>query len=83
MSSPTPGEVFVRRFVLALCASAFSLSVLAAPGEAQIVSKLDPEFPREAVQAGVGKGLVKARMTLDGSGEVTPGRSARRAAAPW
>ena len=60
-----------KSVALALAASAFSLAALAAPGEAQLVSKVQPEFPREAVQAGVEKGLVKARMTIDGTGEVT------------
>ena len=32
---------------------------------------MDPEFPREAVQAGVDRGNVKARMTLDAGGNVT------------
>ena len=52
-------------------AMAFALSAIAAPGEAQVVSKVDPEFPREAAVAGVDKGLVKARMTIDATGEVT------------
>ena len=52
----------------ALVAGAMSLPALAA--DAQVVSKVEPEFPREAVQAGADKGLVKARMTVDGSGEV-------------
>jgi protein TonB len=30
-----------------------------------------PEFPREADRAGVNDGKVKARMTIDASGEVT------------
>jgi protein TonB len=38
---------------------------------AKLVSRVDPEFPREAVQAGAEKGNVKARMTLDGNGNVT------------
>ena len=38
---------------------------------AKLVSRVDPEFPREAVQAGAEKGSVKARMTLDGNGNVT------------
>ena len=38
--------------------------------DAQLVSKVDPEFPREAVQAGADKGVVKARMTVDQAGEV-------------
>jgi protein TonB len=59
-----------RNMVLALGAALFSLSAYAA-GDAQVVSKVDPEFPREAAAAGVEKGMVKARMTVDGSGEVT------------
>lgn len=50
---------------LGLCGSA------AIAAEPQLVSKVDPEFPREAVQAGTEKGRVKARMTLSPSGEVT------------
>ena len=38
---------------------------------AKLVSKVDPDFPREAVTAGAEKGSVKARMTLDGNGNVT------------
>ena len=49
-------------------AGALSLPALAA--DATVVSKVDPEFPREAIQAGADKGTVKARMTVDGSGEV-------------
>ena len=60
-----------RKLALAASACALSFSCLGAPGDARVVSKVAPEFPREAVQAGVSRGLVKARMTLDGSGEVT------------
>jgi protein TonB len=49
-------------------AGALSLPALAA--DATIVSKIEPEFPREAIQAGADKGMVKARMTVDGTGEV-------------
>jgi len=59
-----------KNVILALGAAVFSLSAYAG-GDAQIVSKVDPEFPREAAAAGVDKGVVKARMTVDGSGEVT------------
>lgn len=38
---------------------------------AKLITRVDPDFPREAVQAGVDKGLVKARMTLDANGNVT------------
>ena len=59
-----------KNALLALGAALFSLSAYAA-GDTQVVSKVDPEFPREAAVAGVDKGTVKARMTVDGSGEVT------------
>jgi periplasmic protein TonB len=42
-----------------------------APATAKLVSRVDPEFPREAAQAGVAHGNVKARMTLDSGGNVT------------
>jgi protein TonB len=35
------------------------------------VSRVEPEFPREAIIAGADKGRVRARMTVDASGEVT------------
>ena len=43
----------------------------AAPAAARLVTRVDPEFPREAVQAGVEKGSVRARMTLDEKGAVS------------
>jgi protein TonB len=60
-----------RNLAFALCVGALSFSAIAAAGDAQVVSKVEPEFPREAAQAGIEKGVVKARMTVDGSGEVT------------
>ena len=44
---------------------------LSAHADIQLVSKVQPEFPKEALQAGVDHGHVKARMTLDATGEVT------------
>jgi protein TonB len=41
------------------------------PLAAKLLSRVDPDFPREAVQAGAEKGNVKARLTLDGNGNVT------------
>jgi protein TonB len=41
------------------------------PTAPKLVSRVDPQFPREAVQAGVERGTVKARMTLDAGGNVT------------
>jgi protein TonB len=65
---------FIRKcapIALALAACAGSVAALAGPNDAQLVTRVEPEFPREAIQAGAEKGMVKARMTLDGSGEVT------------
>lgn len=41
-----------------------------ASDDLQPVARVDPVYPREAAQAGVDKGRVKARMTVDGAGEV-------------
>jgi protein TonB len=62
------GARLARVLALAACVGFISSPAFAA--DVQLVSKVDPEFPREAVQAGADKGLVKARMTVDGSGEV-------------
>ena len=57
-----------RIAAIALCVGVLAFPALAA--DTQVVSKVDPEFPREAIQAGADRGVVKARMTVDGSGEV-------------
>jgi protein TonB len=41
------------------------------PAALRLVTRVDPDFPREATQAGVDQGSVKARMTLDAGGNVT------------
>jgi protein TonB len=38
---------------------------------ARVVTRVDPEFPREAMQAGIDHGSVKARLTIDAAGNVT------------
>lgn len=43
----------------------------AAPREPRLVARVEPDFPPEAVRAGITSGTVKARMTLDGAGQVT------------
>src|SRR5688572_13810364 len=40
-------------------------------GPPRLLTRVDPDFPREASQAGADTGLVKARMTLDSAGGVT------------
>src|SRR5258708_29501422 len=65
-------KVANRRFahaVAALAAVVFSLA--AGADDLTPVSRVDPEFPREAAVSGGESGLVKARMTIDASGEVT------------
>lgn len=57
--------------VFALCAWTASTLAVAGPNDAALVSRIEPEFPREAIQAGADAGKVKARMTVDGTGEVT------------
>jgi protein TonB len=42
-----------------------------APVATRLVQRVEPEFPREALQAGEEKGVVQARLTLDERGNVT------------
>ena len=42
-----------------------------AAADVQVVSKVQPEFPKEAAQAGVDRGHVKVRLSLEASGEVS------------
>jgi len=39
-------------------------------GPTRVLNRVEPDFPRAAFQARVDRGLVKARMTLDGNGNV-------------
>ncbi len=59
-----------NRIFLAFAAAAL-LASLGAHAQLHPVSRVDPEFPREAQLASVEKGRVKARLTIDASGEVT------------
>ena len=59
------------KLLLASTAIALASGLPALAGDIQILSKVQPEFPKEAVQAGIDRGHVKARMTLDASGEVS------------
>ena len=54
----------------AVAALAFLVS-MGVSAQMHPVSKVDPEFPREAQLASVDKGRVKARLTIDATGEVT------------
>jgi hypothetical protein len=50
----------VRRAVRACCAPAVILPRLASASDAPLVERVAPEFPREAIQAGAEKGVVRA-----------------------
>ena len=63
-----------RRFAQAGAAFAAMIFCLAASADSSDLtplSRVEPEFPREAVAAGASNGTVRARMTIDASGEVT------------
>ena len=66
--------IAAKRVALAgavLAATLFSLAASADSGDLTPLNRVDPEFPREAVVAGAETGMVRARMTIDASGEVT------------
>lgn len=63
------GLLAMRSVSILVCA--WGLTATAAPSDVVVVSKAELEFPREAVQAGADSGRVKARLTIDGTGEVT------------
>ena len=55
----------------ALAFALFSIVASADSGDLTPISRVEPEFPREALAAGASSGVVKARMTIDATGEVT------------
>ena len=69
MPKPHP---FLRAAAYAAAATALvaSLGVRAA-SDLVPVNRVDPEFPREAISAGAEAGNVRAKMTIDASGEVS------------
>ncbi len=62
---------------LTLAAAAIVAGLLLPAGSAlaqsvpKILKKVPPEFPAEATRRGVEKGVLKARLTVDGAGAVT------------
>ena len=60
-----------RLAAAAFLAGALSLGATSAFAELTPISRTEPEFPREANIAGIEKGQVRARMTVDSSGEVS------------
>jgi protein TonB len=61
----------MHKHALQFLAAAALAASFGAAAQLRPVSKVDPEFPREAQIASVDKGRVKARLTIDASGEVT------------
>ena len=61
----------IARIALLALAAFTTVPHAVAAESARLVTRVDPEFPREALQAGADKGVIKARLTLDGSGNVT------------
>lgn len=54
-----------------LAASLLALSAASSFASPKIVKKVPPEFPSEATRQSVSSGVVKAKMTIDGTGKVT------------
>ena len=70
MPSRTTRPGLARLTAAALFAFLFPLAALAS-ADIKPINRVEPEFPREAALAGSEEGKVRARMTLDGAGEVT------------
>jgi periplasmic protein TonB len=56
---------------IATAAALFAAAFCARAADLTPVSRVDPEFPREAISAGADSGKVRAKMTIDASGEVS------------
>jgi protein TonB len=51
--------------------AALACTMVAAHASPKLIKRVPPEFPREAVQASVDSGVVKAKMSIDADGKVT------------
>ncbi|WP_077033647.1 TonB family protein [Pelomonas sp. KK5] len=51
--------------------AAFALAMGAAHADPKVIKKVPPEFPREAVQASVTSGTVKAKLSIEADGKVS------------
>ena len=61
----------MKTTTLRVAATAALLVSFGVAAQMRPVSKVDPEFPREAQLASVDHGRVKARLTIDAAGDVT------------
>ena len=63
---------FIRTIARPAAAAALLAAAFCArAGDLTPVSRVDPEFPREAISAGADSGKVRAKMTIDATGEVS------------
>ena len=63
-------QVLTALIVIAAFAPAFPAFPAAESGSVRPIERVDPEFPRSAIRAGAQRGIVTARLTLDGNGRV-------------
>jgi len=56
---------------MAIATALFVASSAFAQDEVQVVSRVQPQYPHEAAAVGAETGHVRARVTIDQSGEVT------------
>ncbi len=69
---PVPAQPAATRPEPVKAEPAPRLEVAAAPPPVtRLLQRVEPDFPREALQAGEDKGLVQARVTIDERGNVT------------
>lgn len=57
--------------LLALAGACFVPSAALAQGTPKVVKKVPPDFPEQALRRGVDRGVLKAKLTVDGAGAVT------------
>lgn len=57
------------------CTAAFAALLMALPlaaqAEPKLLKKVPPEFPEEATRRNISDGVLKAKLSIDGSGSVT------------
>ena len=68
---PEPSKAEARAEPVLVAAAAPAAAPARPAGPTRVLSRVEPDFPRAAFQARVDRGQVKARVTLDGNGNVT------------
>lgn len=65
------GPILRTLVAIPALALAMSMSLPALADDLAVLSRVEPEFPHEAAAIGADEGHVRARLTIDGTGEVT------------